>query len=150
MEIMKTHSIKQSDIKKKWVIVDAADQTLGRLATEVARVLRGKHKATFTPHLDTGDNVIVINAAKVKMTGSKLTDKFYHHHTGYIGGIKQKSANQLLGSNPERIISIAVRGMLPKSKLGRNLNTNLRVYADDKHGHEGQKPEAMALRTKKS
>ena len=147
---MKTHSIKQSDIKKKWVIVDAADQTLGRLATEVARVLRGKHKATFTPHLDTGDNVIVINAAKVKMSGSKLTDKFYHHHTGYIGGIKQKSANDILDTNPERLISIAVRGMLPKNKLGRGLSTNLRVYADDKHGHEGQKPEAMALRTKKS
>lgn len=147
---MKTHSIKQSDIKKKWVIVDAADQTLGRLATEVARVLRGKHKATFTPHLDTGDNVIVINAAKVKMTGTKLTDKFYHHHTGYIGGIKQKSANDILDTNPERLISIAVRGMLPKNKLGRGLSTNLRVYADDKHGHEGQKPEAMALRTKKS
>jgi len=150
MEIMKTHSIKQSDIKKKWVIVDAADQTLGRLATEVARVLRGKHKATFTPHLDTGDNVIVINAAKVKMTGTKLTDKFYHHHTGYIGGIKQKSASLILETNPERLISIAVRGMLPKNKLGRGINTNLRVYADDKHGHEGQKPEAMALRTKKS
>ncbi len=147
---MKTHSIKQSDIKKKWVIVDAADQTLGRLATEVARVLRGKHKATFTPHLDTGDNVIVINAAKVKMTGTKLTSKFYHHHTGYIGGIKQKSASLILETNPERLISIAVRGMLPKNKLGRGLGTNLRVYADDKHGHEGQKPEAMALRTKKS
>jgi len=150
MEIMKTHSIKQSDIKKKWVIVDAADQTLGRLATEVARVLRGKHKATFTPHLDTGDNVIVVNAAKVKMTGSKLTDKFYHHHSGYIGGIKQKAASDILKDNPERLISAAVRGMLPKSKLGRNLNTNLRVYADDKHGHEGQKPEAMALRTKRT
>ncbi len=147
---MKTHSIKQSDIKKKWVIVDAADQTLGRLATEVARVLRGKHKATFTPHLDTGDNVIVINAAKVKMTGTKLTDKFYHHHTGYIGGIKQKSASLILETNPERLISTAVKGMLPKNKLGRGLSTNLRVYADDKHGHEGQKPEAMPLRTKKS
>lgn len=147
---MKTHSIKQSDIKKKWVIVDAADQTLGRLATEVARVLRGKHKATFTPHLDTGDNVIVINAAKVKMTGTKLTDKFYHHHTGYIGGIKQKSAGLILETNPERLVTAAVRGMLPKNKLGRGINTNLRVYADDKHGHEGQKPEAMALRTKKS
>jgi large subunit ribosomal protein L13 len=150
MEIMKTHSIKQSDIKKKWVIVDAADQTLGRLATEVARVLRGKHKPTFTPHLDTGDNVIVINAAKVKMTGTKLTDKFYHHHTGYIGGIKQKSAGLILETNPERLVTAAVRGMLPKNKLGRGINTNLRVYADDKHGHEGQKPEAMALRTKKS
>ncbi len=147
---MKTHSIKQSDIKKKWVIVDAADQTLGRLATEVARVLRGKHKPTFTPHLDTGDNVIVINAAKVKMTGTKLTDKFYHHHTGYIGGIKQKSAGLILETNPERLVTAAVRGMLPKNKLGRGINTNLRVYADDKHGHEGQKPEAMALRTKKS
>lgn len=146
---MKTHSIKPSDIQKKWVVVDASDQTLGRLATEVARVIRGKHKPTFTPHLDTGDNVIVINAAKVKLTGKKWTEKFYHHHTGYVGGIKQASASELLEKNPERLISIAVRGMLPKGKLGRHLNTNLRVYADDKHGHEGQKPEVMGTRTKK-
>lgn len=143
---MKTHNVKLSDIKKTWVIVDAADQTLGRLATEIARVIRGKHKPTFTPHLDTGDNVIVINAAKIKLTGNKWEDKFYHHHTGYMGGIKQVSAGDLLKKDPSRIISIAVRGMLPKSKLGNQLNTNLRVYADDKHGHEGQKPAPMATR----
>lgn len=143
---MKTHNVKQSDIKKTWVIVDAADQTLGRLATEIARVIRGKHKPTFTPHLDTGDNVIVVNAAKIKLTGNKWEDKFYHHHTGYMGGIKQTSAADLMKKDPARIISIAVRGMLPKSKLGNKLNTNLRVYADDKHGHAGQAPLPMATR----
>jgi large subunit ribosomal protein L13 len=145
MEIMKTHSIKQSDIKKKWVIVDAADQTLGRLATEVARVLRGKHKATFTPHLDTGDNVIVINAAKVKMTGTKLTDKFYHHHTGYIGGIKQKSASLILETNPERLISIAVRGMLPKNTLGDQQLSKLKVYKGAVHPHVAQQPKPFVI-----
>ncbi len=146
---MKTYSVKPADIKKKWVIVDATDQTLGRLATEVARVLRGKHKPTFTPHLDTGDNVIIINAAKVRLTGNKLQDKFYYHHTGYMGGIKQISAGDMLAKNPDRVITKAVHGMLPKTKLGRALHTNLRVYADDKHGQDAQKPVAMATRTQK-
>jgi large subunit ribosomal protein L13 len=143
---MKTYNVKPSDIKKQWLVVDAADQTLGRLATEVARVLRGKHKPSFVAHLDTGDNVIVINAAKVKLTGKKWTDKYYHHHTGYMGGIKQASAHEILASNPERLVTMAVKGMLPKCKLGRQIATNLRVFADDKHGQEAQKPELMKTR----
>lgn len=143
---MKTHSIKPVDIKKKWVVVDATDQTVGRLASEVARVLRGKHKPTFVPHLDTGDNVIVVNAAKVRLTGNKWRDKVYHHHTGYMGGIKAATAQEMLERHPERIVEIAVKGMLPKNKLGRHLASNLRVYADDKHGQDAQKPEPMAVR----
>ena len=143
---MKTHSIKPVDIKKKWVVVDATGQTVGRLASEVARVLRGKHKPTFAPHLDTGDNVIVVNAAKVRFTGQNWQDKVYHHHTGYMGGIKSATAQEMLDSHPERILEIAVRGMLPKGKLGKHLNTNLRIYAGEKHGQESQKPEAMATR----
>jgi large subunit ribosomal protein L13 len=143
---MKTHSIKPVDIKKKWVVVDATDQTVGRLATEVARVLRGKHKPTFAPHLDTGDNVIVVNAAKVRLTGNKWRDKVYYYHTGYMGGIKATSAQEMLERNPERIVEIAVKGMLPKCKLGRHLQANLRVYADDKHGQDAQKPEPIATR----
>jgi len=141
---MKTYSVKPSDIKKQWVIIDAADQTLGRLATEVARILRGKNKATFTPHLDTGDNVIIVNAAKIRLSGEKWREKVYHHHTGWMGGIKEASAMELLEKNPARLISIAVKGMLPKSKLGRKLNTNLRVYADAEHGHKAQKPVSVA------
>ncbi len=146
---MKAYSIKPSDIKKKWVIVDAADQTLGRLASQVAHVLRGKDKPTFVPYLDTGDNVIVINCNKIKLSGKKWTDKFYHHHTGYMGGIKEASAQELFAKYPERLVSIAVKGMLPKNKLGRALFTNLRVYADDKHGQDAQKPVAALPRTQK-
>ena len=146
---MKTYSVKPSDVKKQWVIIDAADQTLGRLASEISHVLRGKNKPTFVPHLDTGDNVIVINAAKVRLTGKKWTDKYYHHHTGWMGGIKQASAREVLEKDPSRLVSIAVKGMLPKSKLGRALYTNLRVYADDKHGQEAQKPVAAQPRTQK-
>jgi large subunit ribosomal protein L13 len=146
---MKTYSVKPSDIKKKWVIVDAADQTLGRIASEIAAILRGKNKPTFVPHLDTGDNVIVINAAKVKLTGKKWTDKLYQHHTGWIGGIKSAAARDVLEKHPDRLISYAVKGMLPKSKLGKALYTNLRIYADDKHGQEAQKPEAAKPRLQK-
>lgn len=144
---MKTCSIKPADIKKKWVIVDAAGQPLGRLASEIARVLRGKHKPTFVPHLDCGDNVIVTNAAKISLSGSKWDKKFYYHHTGYIGGIKSISARDLLAKNPERLIENAVRGMLPKTKLARKVFKNLRVYADSEHGHTAQKPEPMTPRT---
>ena len=142
---MKTHSIRPVDIQKKWVIVDATNQTLGRLASQVAYVLRGKHKPTYAPHLDTGDNVIVVNCAKVKLTGKKWTDKVYHHHTGFMGGIKEASAQEILAKAPERLIAIAVKGMLPKTKLGRALATNLRVYADDQHGHDAQKPVKVNL-----
>lgn len=144
---MKTYNVKPGDLsQKQWVVVDAADQTLGRLATEVARVLRGKHKPTFTPYLDTGDSVIVINASKVKLTGNKWNDKIYNHHTGYMGGIKAATASELLAKTPERLISIAVKGMLPKNKLGRKIFTNLRIYADAQHGQESQKPVPMKPR----
>lgn len=146
---MKTFSVKPSDINKKWVIVDAANQTLGRVASEIAHVLRGKNKPTFVPHLDSGDNVIVINAAKVRLTGNKWTDKFYHHHTGFMGGIKQAAARDVLEKTPTRLIEIAVKGMLPKTKLGRHIFNNLRVYADDKHGQDAQKPVAATPRTQK-
>ena len=146
---MKTYSVKPSDIKKQWVVVDATDQTLGRLASQIAHVLRGKHKPTFVPHLDCGDNVIVVNAAKVRLTGKKWTDKFYHHHTGYMGGIKQISAQDLLAKHPERLVTTAVKGMLPKGKLGRKIATNLRVYADAQHGQEAQKPVPATPRTQK-
>ena len=144
---MKTFNVTPKHLSKKWVVVDATDQTLGRLATNVARVLQGKHRATYTPYLDTGDNVIIINAKKVKLTGNKWADKIYQHHTGYMGGIKAVSAQHLFDKHPDRLLTIAVRGMLPKSKLGKQLLTNLRVYADDQHGHEGQKPASMAVRT---
>lgn len=147
---MKTYSVKPSDIKKSWVVVDAADQTLGRLASNIALVLRGKHKPTFVPHLDCGDNVIVINAARIQLTGTKWRDKFYHHHTGYMGGIKQLSASEVLEKHPERLITMAVNGMLPKSKLGKQTRGNLRVFAGDKHDMEAQKPTPMLARTKKS
>jgi len=147
---MKTYSVKPADIKKQWVVVDAADQTVGRLATEVARVLRGKHKPTFVPHLDTGDFVVVINAEKVKFTGNKMKDKFYHHHTGWIGGIKSISAETMLAKKPERILEHAIRGMLPKGPLGRKVGLNLKVYAGSGHPHAAQKPVAMQPRMQKS
>jgi large subunit ribosomal protein L13 len=143
---MKTYSVKPKDIKKKWVLVDAAGQTLGRVATEVARILRGKDKTTFVPHLDCGDNVVVVNASQIKMTGNKLTDKFYYHHTGYIGGIKAVSAADLLAKHPDRIITAAVKGMVPKNKLGRHVMGNLRVFAGAQHTHDAQKPEPAAPR----
>ncbi|NDE14212.1 50S ribosomal protein L13 [bacterium] len=143
---MKTYSVKPTDVKKQWVVVDAAGQTVGRLATEVARVLRGKHKPTFVPHLDTGDNVVVINAEKVKFTGNKMKDKFYHHHTGYVGGIKSISAENLMAKKPERVLEIAIRGMLPKGPLGRKIGLNLKVYAGSEHPHAAQKPVAMKPR----
>ena len=144
---MKTHSVKAGDIgPKKWVVVDAANQTLGRLAVEVARVLRGKHKAMFSPHLDTGDAVIVINCEKIVLTGNKLLGKLYHHHTGWMGGIKSITARDLLAKHPERLLTTAVKGMLPKNKLGRQIGTHLRVYAGAVHGQEAQKPEPMPVR----
>ena len=144
---MKTYSVKPADIQKKWVILDAADQPLGRLATEVARLLRGKHKPTFVPNLDCGDNVVVVNMSKVKLTGKKATDKVYYHHTGYIGGIKAIQAQDLMEKNPERVLQSAVKGMLPKNKLSRKLMTNLKIYAGAEHPHTAQKPEPWTART---
>ncbi|HBQ59801.1 MAG TPA: 50S ribosomal protein L13 [Balneolaceae bacterium] len=141
----KTYSAKPSEIEKKWVIFDAEDQPLGRLSSEIAKILRGKHKPTFTPHMDTGDNVIVINAEKVKLTGKKMTDKTYFRHTFYPGGEKFTTAAEMMEKDPTSLITIAVRGMLPKNKLGRKIATNLRVYAGPVHPHTAQEPEIFEL-----
>jgi large subunit ribosomal protein L13 len=141
---MKTYSAKPAEIEKKWVTIDATGLVVGRLASIVALRLRGKHKASYTPHVDGGDNVIVINAAKVVLTGRKRDQKVYHHHTGFIGGIKERSAKQILdGRFPERIVEKAVERMLPRGPLGRVQFGNLRVYAGAEHPHEAQKPEAL-------
>lgn len=141
---MKTYSAKPSEVEKKWVIVDAEDVVLGRLAAVVASRLRGKHKPIFTPHVDCGDNVIVINAEKVKLTGKKRTDSIFHWHTGYPGGIKSRSKGQILeGDHPERVIEKAVERMLPRGPLGRRVFGNLRVYPGTEHPHEAQKPEVL-------
>ena len=139
---MKTTSVKPTDIKKKWVLFDANNQTVGRLASEVARVLRGKHKVDFVPHLDCGDNVVIINADKINFTGRKWTQKFYYHHSGYIGGIKATAARDLLERKPERILEHAIKGMLPHNKLGRKVFNNVKIYAGSEHPHDAQKPVA--------
>lgn len=138
---MKTYVPKKDDIQRKWYVVDAKGKVLGRLATEVASILRGKHKPTYTPHLDTGDYVIVINADKVELTGKKLDQKFLRHHTGYIGGLKEISYRELMNKRPERAVQHAIVGMLPHNKLGRQMATKLKVYKGSEHKHEAQKPE---------
>lgn len=141
---MKTFSIKPSEIEKKWLIIDAEDVVLGRLASQIALRLRGKHKPSFTPHMDCGDNVIVINAEKVVLTGRKRDQDIFYWHTGYPGGIKQRSKGQILdGKHPERVVEKAVERMLPKGPLGRQVMGNLRVYAGTEHPHEAQKPEVL-------
>lgn len=143
---MKTYSAKPAEVEKKWVLVDAEDIVLGRLATQVAVILRGKHKPSFTPHVDCGDNVVVVNADKVKLTGKKLTDKKFYWHTGHPGGIKERSMEQILdGAHPERVVIKAVERMLPKGPLGRQQMKNLRVYAGTEHPHEAQQPEVLDL-----
>lgn len=141
----KTYSAKPSDIEKKWVLIDAEDQPLGRLSTVIATILRGKNKPTFTPHMDTGDNVIVINAEKVKLTGKKMTDKQYFRHTFYPGGERFTSAEDMLANDPTSLVTKAVKGMLPKTKLSNKLMTNLRVYAGSVHPHSAQEPEIVEL-----
>ncbi len=139
-----TQSVKSADVEKKWLLIDASGLVVGRLATIVAMRLRGKHKASYTPHIDDGDNVIIINAAKVVLTGRKRDQKVYHHHTGYIGGIKERSAKQIMdGKFPERIVEKAVQRMLPRGPLGRVQFGNLRVYPGAEHPHEAQKPETV-------
>jgi len=142
---MKTYSAKASDVKRSWFLVDADGKILGRLASEVARRLRGKHKAIYTPHVDTGDFIVVVNADKIVMTGKKATDKIYYHHTGYPGGIKSKAAGKMRLEKPERLIQLAVKGMLPKNSLGRRMLRKLKVYAGDGHPHEAQRPEKLEL-----
>jgi large subunit ribosomal protein L13 len=142
---MKTFSAKKETVKRDWYVIDATDKTLGRMATEIARRLRGKHKPEYTPHVDTGDYIVVVNAEKVAVTGNKEKDKMYHHHTGYIGGIKSFSFEKLRDRAPERIIERAVKGMLPKNPLGREMYRKLKVYAGPNHNHEAQQPKALEI-----
>ena len=132
-------------IDRKWYVVDATDMTLGRLASEVAKVLRGKNKAIFTPHIDTGDYVIVINAEKIALTGKKLDQKIYYHHSDYVGGMKETTLREKLAKKPESVIELAVKGMLPKGPLGRQMLKKLHVYAGSEHKHEAQKPEVLTF-----
>ena len=138
---MKSFMANANNVEKKWLIIDAEDRVLGRMATEIATILRGKNKPTFTPHVDTGDFVIVINAGKVKLTGKKLAQKKHIYHSGYVGGLKQIPYSTLMERNPEKIIELAVKGMLPKNSLGRAMYRKLKVYSGPEHGHEAQKPE---------
>ena len=142
---MKTYSAKKGEVEKKWVVIDAADQPLGRVASKAAYIIRGKHKPIFTPHVDTGDNVIIINAARVKLTGQKWDQKVYYHHSGYPGGIKSITAKEMREKRPANLLKKAVKGMLPKNRLGRALQTNLRVYDNDEHPHQAQQPTAVSL-----
>lgn len=144
---MKTYSAKPSEVNKKWFIVDAEGQTLGRLASQIAYILRGKHKPIFTPHIDTGDNIIVVNAEKVRLAGNKEATKMYYRHTGYFGGLKSFTASDIRAKHPERLIELAVKGMLPHNVLGRELFRNLKVYNGTEHPHAAQKPEPLPART---
>ncbi|MEM8982515.1 MAG: 50S ribosomal protein L13 [Pseudomonadota bacterium] len=137
---MKTFMAKPADVRRDWYLIDADGKTLGRLATEVARRLRGKHKPIFTPHADTGDYIVIVNARKIRATGNKMRDKMYHHHTGYIGNLKSISLQKLLEKAPERAIRFAVKGMLPKNALGRQMIGKLKIYPDAEHKHAAQQP----------
>ncbi|MCD7883311.1 MAG: 50S ribosomal protein L13 [Lachnospiraceae bacterium] len=142
---MKTEMVNPATIERKWYVVDATDKTLGRLASEVASILRGKKKPIFTPHLDLGDYVIVVNASKVKVTGKKLDQKIYYHHSDYVGGMKETTLRKMLATKPERVIEMAVKGMLPKGPLGREMYRKLYVYAGPDHKQQAQKPEELTF-----
>ena len=142
---MKTFMASPATIDRKWYVVDATDMTLGRLASDVAKVLRGKNKPIFTPHIDTGDYVIVVNAAKVKVTGKKLDQKVYYHHSDYVGGMKEATLREMLDKKPEKVVELAVKGMLPKGPLGRQMYTKLHVYAGPEHEQAAQKPEVLTF-----
>ena len=140
-----TISAKPAEVRRDWFVIDADGKTLGRMATEIARRLRGKHKAIYTPHVDTGDYIVVINAEKLRVTGNKMKDKMYHHHTGHIGGIKSISLEKQLDKAPERVLQTAVKGMLPKNPLGRAMFSKLKVYAGTEHPHTAQQPKALEI-----
>jgi len=142
---MKTFSAKPAEVKRDWYVIDAEGKTLGRMATEIARRLRGKHKPEYTPHVDTGDYIIVINAEKVHVTGNKQQDKMYHHHTGYPGGIRSMSFDKLIDHAPQRVIERAVKGMLPKNPLGRAMFRKLKIYAGPEHRHTAQQPKVLEI-----
>lgn len=143
---MKTYMAKPSEVTRTWYLIDAKDKTLGRLASQVAAILKGKHKPTYTPHVDTGDHVIIINADKIRLTGNKLRDKKYYRHSGYPGGIKEITAGELLQRHPERVIRSAVWGMLPHNRLGRKMIKKLKIYVGDQHPHEAQQPVTYELK----
>ena len=142
---MKTFSAKESEIQRDWFIVDATNKTLGRMATEIAKRLRGKHKAEYTPHVDTGDYIVVINAEKVTVTGNKFNDKMYYHHTGYVGNLKSIAFKDLQAKKPEEIIKKAVRGMLPKGSLGRSMAKKMKVFKGSEHTHSAQQPKVLDI-----
>ncbi len=142
---MKTISAKADDVKRDWFLIDADGKTLGRLATEIARRLRGKHKAIYTPHVDTGDYIVVINAEKVRVSGNKAKDKMYYRHSGYMGGMQVTNFSDMIERTPERVIEIAVKGMLPKNPLGREMYRKLKVYAGPQHQHAAQQPQPLEL-----
>ena len=142
---MKTYMASPATIERKWYVVDATGYTLGRLASEVAKVLRGKNKAIFTPHIDTGDYVIVVNADKITVTGKKMDQKIYYHHSDYVGGMKEATLKEMMEKKPEKVIELAVKGMLPKGPLGRTMYKKLFVYAGAEHGHQAQKPEVLTF-----
>ena len=142
---MKTYSAKTNEVDQNWMLVDAEGLTLGRMATEIASRLRGKHKAEFTPHIDTGDFIVVINAEKVKVTGRKATDKLYHAHSGFPGGLKTMTFNNMIEKSPEKVIKLAVKGMLPRTPLGRAMFKKLKVYAGTEHPHGAQQPQTLQL-----
>ena len=141
-----TYSVKKNEIERKWYIIDATDKPLGRVATEAAKLLRGKHKPTFTPNQDTGDHVIILNAKDVLLTGKKLDQKIYRHHSGYIGGMKETSARELLNKNPEKAMMLAIKGMLPHNRLGRKMINKVRIYAGSEHENQAQKPEVWEVK----
>lgn len=143
---MKTYMAKPAEVDRKWYVIDAEGQTLGRLASEVASILRGKHKATYTPHVDTGDYVILINAEKIQLTGNKLNDKMYRTYSGYPGGLKEMNYGTLLAKKPEKALEVAIKGMLPHNRLGRAMFKKLKVYKGSEHPHQAQKPELRELR----
>jgi large subunit ribosomal protein L13 len=140
-----TVSARAEDVERRWFVVDAADQVVGRVSTAVARVLRGKHKAIFTPHVDTGDFVVIVNAERVRFTGRKLEQKKYYRHSGYPGALREVTAGRMLETHPERVLEASIRGMLPKGPLGRRMLKKLKVYAGPEHPHEAQKPEALEI-----
>ncbi len=142
---MKSYLAKPAEVERKWYVVDADGKTLGRLSTQIATILRGKHKPTYTPHVDTGDFVIIINAEKINLTGKKLDQKMYRWHTGYPGGLKERTYRQMIDTKPEKVIMHAVKGMLPKNKLGSAMIKKLRVYRGAEHNHQAQTPEALDI-----
>jgi len=142
---MKSYMASPAAVERKWYVVDATGYTLGRLASEVAKVLRGKNKAIFTPHIDTGDYVIIVNADKIQVSGKKLDQKIYYHHSEYVGGMKETTLREMMAKKPEKVVELAVKGMLPKGPLGRQMYTKLHVYAGPEHNHQAQKPEVLTF-----